>query len=257
MTKPRFLELDHATWRALYAAQREAIARSIHPLFARGLEALGIGSDRIPELAEVNRRLVDRTGFCGRYVEGFESPIEFFAMLADGEFPIGAFIRDARDLGYTPAPDVFHDLFGHLPFLADPEYAEFTREFGRQALDHRHDPKRLLEFDRVYWYSAEFGLIRTPEGLRILGAGLASSTKETVHALDGSARVFPFLLDRVRRRSFHIDRMQSSLFAFSSLDELYRIPRELAARFESTEVPCRRRRIPRVPAFSKTRSSSG
>ena len=221
MKSPDFSETDHETWRRLYDRQRSAIESDIHPLFGEGLRALEIGGDRIPRIEEVNEILRKRTGFAGRYVEGLEDSASFYAMLAGGIFPIGSFIRDARDLAYTPAPDVFHDLFGHIPYLADPAYAEFSRRFGETASRFVDRPDVLVEFDRLYWFTLEFALIREGGRTKVFGSGIASSFGETRFALGPDPEVLPFDLDRIRRQPFRIDEMQKRLFRLESLESLY------------------------------------
>lgn len=216
-----FNDREHLTWRTLFERQAERRAREAGPAFERGLARLGIGPERIPRLGDVNERLGRLAGFRAVAVEGFVEAGEIFAMLARGEFPVGDFIRDARDLDYTPAPDVFHDLYGHVPLLADPAYARFCREIGRRALRHRADPQRLREFDRLFWFTVEFGLVRTPAGRRIFGAGILSSRRECEHALSGRPRVEPFSVERVRDQEFRIDELQPVLFELESPEQLY------------------------------------
>ena len=191
-------------------------------LFSAGLETLKIGADQIPDLDQVNRLLRERTGFRGVPVEGLKEPISFFKMLSEREFPVGNFIRDSKDLNYTPAPDVFHDLYGHLPFFADEKYADFCADFGRRALRYRDRPEFILQFDRLFWFSIEFALIRTHQGLRIFGAGIASSNAECEYALGGQPELIPFDLERIRAQEFKIDEFQKRLFVLGSSSELYR-----------------------------------
>jgi phenylalanine-4-hydroxylase len=221
MSHPTFGPHDHTTWKTLYERQFEAIKRDIHPMFSRGLARLEIKPDRIPDLGEVNQRLFALTGYRGRYVDGLKEPVSFFPMISMNEFPIGNFIRDLKDGGYTPAPDVFHDLFGHLPFLADPEYAEFSRRFGEAAKKYTDRPELLVQFDRLYWFTLEFGLVRQDSRTVIFGSGIASSHSECIHALGPTPEVLPFDLDRIRRQDFRIDIMQPILFRIDSLESLY------------------------------------
>jgi phenylalanine-4-hydroxylase len=221
MTNPEFGEREHGTWRRLYAAQRSAVLHDIHPLFARGLETLEIGPEHIPDLDRVNEVLKPRTGYVGTYVDGLKTPDSFFPMLARGEFPVGNFIRDDRDLAYTPAPDVFHDLFGHLPYFADPAYADFSRKFGAMASNFLDQPAVMIQFDRLYWFTFEFALIRHAGRTKILGSGIASSHGESRFALSEEPLVHAFDVEKIRRQDFRIDVMQKTLFRLESLDQLY------------------------------------
>ena len=217
----KYSSLDHDTWRSLFERQAEKRDRQIHPLISRGIERLGLTPERVPDLEEVNRRLEPLTGFRGVPVEGLEKDAHFFEMLSERRFPIGNFIRDPSDLSYTPAPDVFHDLYGHLPFLADIRYADFCAGLGRRALKHRAVPDAERQFSRLFWFAIEFGLIRTEVGMRIFGAGIASSIAECGYALGGEPLLRPFDLDAIRKQDFRIDDFQRLLFVLESEEELY------------------------------------
>ncbi len=221
MKKPEFTAQDNETWKRLYSAQRDNVFERIHPLFSQGLDLLEIPADRVPDLDIVNKKLQALTGFKGVYVTGFEGPLSFFPMLARREFPIGAFIRSSDDLSYTPAPDVFHDLYGHLPWLANHEYADFSQKFGEVASRYLDKPGKLKQFDRYYWFTVEFSLIRTPSGNRVFGAGISSSSGETKYALSSTPEVRPFNLEEIRNQDFKIDEFQKKLFLLSSTDQLY------------------------------------
>ena len=218
----RFSETEHETWRELYSRQNKKRGDQMVDQFSAGLEVLKIGSEKIPDLDQVNRLLRAQTGFSGVPVEGLKEPISFFKMLSQREFPIGNFIRDSKDLNYTPAPDVFHDLYGHLPFFADQRYADFCAEFGRRALRHQDHPELILQFDRLFWFTIEFALIQSRQGLRIFGAGIASSYAECEYALGGQPELIPFDLERIRAQEFKIDEFQRRLFVLGSSSELYR-----------------------------------
>lgn len=217
----RFDAAEHDTWRRLYARLAHCRAEQAHPLFAAGLDALGIHGDAVPDLDDVNARLSARTGWRGVPVAGLEDGRSFFALLARREFPIGEFIRDAKDLSYTPAPDVFHDLYGHLPLLADPDYAAFCQRFGEVASAHATDPDRLVAFERLFWFGVEFPLVETPAGRRIFGGGILSSFGESNYCLSDAPEVLPFHLETIRRQDYRIDTMQTRLFVLDAPETLY------------------------------------
>jgi len=216
-----FTEPEHDTWRRLYARLERCRREQAHPLFAEGLAALGIDGARIPDLAVVNARLSALTGFRGVPVAGLEDGQSFFAMLARREFPIGAFIRDAKDLAYTPAPDVFHDMYGHLPLFADRAYADFCQHFGAVATRYATTPERLRELERVFWFGVEFPLVETPRGRRIFGGGILSSLSESDYALSSGPEVLPFDVAIVRRQEYRIDEIQRRLFVADRPEALY------------------------------------
>lgn len=231
MSSLTFSEPEHETWRRLYTRQAKSRSDLAHPLFAQGLAQLGIGEDRIPDLATVNQRLKTLTGWRGVPVAGLEGPISFFAALARREFPIGNFIRDAADLNYTPAPDVFHDLYGHMPFFADASYARFCESFGKLALAVADDPKKLRECERVFWFGVEFPLVKTRTGRRIFGGGILSSYSESLYSMSDEPKVLPFDLARVRHQEFRIDEIQRLLFELESPEQLYACADALAKVF--------------------------
>lgn len=212
---------EHETWRLMFAQQAAKRDSQIHPLFSRGIEAIGMGADRVPDLDAINSRLERLTGFRGVPVEGLEEDASFYQMLAERRFPIGNFIRDRKDLAYTPAPDVFHDLYGHLPFLADREYADFCAELGRRTMSRRDRPEVIQQFARLFWFAIEFGLIETTAGRRIFGAGIASSIGECDFALSDKPRVLPFDIEVIRNRDFRVDEFQGTLFLIRDLRDLY------------------------------------
>jgi len=212
---------EHDTWRRLHARLDHCRHAQAHPLFAAGLDALGIGGAGIPDLELVNRQLFALTGWRGVEVAGLEDGRSFFAMLGRREFPIGAFIRDAKDLSYTPAPDVFHDLYGHLPFLADRDYAAFCERFGQIASRYATSAERLRELERVFWFGVEFPLVETAAGRRIFGGGILSSFGESSYALSDAPEVRPFDLDEILRQEYRIDEMQQRLFVLDRPETLY------------------------------------
>lgn len=216
-----FTEQEHSTWRQLFERLADCRERLAHPMFVAGLDALGIDGHRIPALPDVNERLFARTGWRGVPVTGLEDAKSFFQLLARREFPIGAFIRDARDLSYTPAPDVFHDMYGHLPLFADREYADFNHRIGLAAQRWLDDPIQLRRFERYYWFGLEFPLVETPVGRRIFGGGILSSFGESAYALSPEPEVLSFDLEAIRDQEYRIDVMQPRLFVLDTPDTLY------------------------------------
>jgi len=217
----KFSPAEHETWRRLFDAQTPKRRDQVVDLFSVGLTALGLGPKGIPDLDEVNRRLERQTGFRGVPVTGLEDPGSFFRLLANREFPVGNFIRDPVDLAYTPAPDVFHDLYGHLPFLADRPYADFCESIGRLALKYLDSPSALEQFDRLFWFTIEFGLVRTHAGVKIFGAGIASSNAECAYALGPAPEVVPFDVNQIRSQDFRINEFQKRLFLLESPKQLF------------------------------------
>lgn len=223
---------DRATWRAILHAHRLKRERQICDIFLNGVEILNLREDYLPTLDEVNQILLARTGWRGVLVEGLEEGPDFYRLLARREFPVGNFIRSPKDLSYTPAPDIVHDMYGHLPFYTDQAYAQFCEAFGLEATKYSDRPDLLRQFERFFWFTVEFGLVETPKGRRIFGAGIASSVAECDYALSDQVEVIPFSVEAVCRQEFRIDEMQKRLFLLPSVQHLYDSLDELRARMK-------------------------
>ncbi len=220
---------DQETWRLILHQHAQVREKQVCDIFLNGVKILGLDENQIPDLESINRTLKARTGFQGVWVEGLEDGKSFFRLLSERFFPIGNFIRDRQDLSYTPAPDIVHDLYGHLPFYTDKAYSDYCQAFGQAALEFASQPDLLRQFERFFWFTVEFGLIKTWRGIRVFGAGIASSTAECEYALSGKPQVNPFDIDAIRLQEFRIDEMQKTLFLidcpvqlYSSLEELKR-----------------------------------
>lgn len=211
---------EHAMWDRLFARQSAMLPGRASEAFLRGIDVLKLEKPGIPDYRELNARLMDATGWRVVAVPGLVPDDVFFDHLANRRFPAGNFIRTPEQLDYLQEPDVFHDVFGHVPMLADPVFADYMVAYGEGGL-------RSLKFDalkqlaRLYWYTVEFGLIREAGGLRIYGAGIVSSYAESVFALDSdSPNRIGFDLARVMRTDYRIDDFQQNYFVIDSLDQL-------------------------------------
>ncbi|KTE21319.1 phenylalanine-4-hydroxylase [Sphingopyxis sp. H050] len=211
---------EHAMWDRLFARQSAMLPGRASEAFLRGIDVLKLEKPGIPDYRELNARLMDATGWQVVAVPGLVPDDVFFDHLANRRFPAGNFIRTPEQLDYLQEPDVFHDVFGHVPMLADPVFADYMVAYGEGGL-------RSLKFDalkqlaRLYWYTVEFGLIREAGGLRIYGAGIVSSYAESVFALDSdSPNRIGFDLARVMRTDYRIDDFQQNYFVIDSLDQL-------------------------------------
>lgn len=212
---------DRETWRAILHAHQQTRESQVCDLFLKGVKILNLSENSIPDLEQINQILRQRTGFEGVLVEGLEDGASFYRLLKNRKFPVGNFIRSSQDHGYTPAPDIVHDLYGHLPFYTDAPYADFCQAFGAAATHYADRPELLKQFERFFWFTIEFGLVETKNGLRIFGAGIASSTAECKFALSDQVEVVPFSISAVCDQDFRIDQMQKKLFVIQSPEELY------------------------------------
>ncbi|MBC8196835.1 MAG: hypothetical protein H8E60_02995 [Candidatus Marinimicrobia bacterium] len=227
MIQRTFTPDELEAWEIILADHEKKRTHQIVDIYHDGLKILNIKSDYIPQLWEINNILMDYTGFQGQYVTGLEDGNSFYSMLANKMFPIGNFIRDKKDLSYTPAPDMIHDLYGHIPFFINPEYASFCQNFGEIACNYLDNPDKLRQFERFFWFTIEFGLINTPEGKRIFGAGIASSIGECEYALSDEPEIVEFEIDEIINQEFRIDEMQKKLFILESKEQLYNCLDEL------------------------------
>lgn len=211
---------EHARWDALTARMMRILPGRASAAFLKAAERLKLSDGGIPDFERLSDRLEALTGWRVVGVPGLVSDEVFFDHLANRRFPAGCFIRDADEMDYIEEPDVFHDVFGHVPLLADPAYAAFMQAYGEGGL-RAQGLGRLKELARLYWYTIEFGLIREAEGLRIFGAGIMSSPTETVFALESaSPNRIGFDLERVMRTEYRIDDFQQSYFVIESFESL-------------------------------------
>jgi phenylalanine-4-hydroxylase len=213
---------EHAVWDFLYRRQVEILKDRADPAMLRGLETLNLNRGGIPDFSDINVELKARTGFEVVAVPGLVPDEVFFNHLANRRFPAGQFIRTRAQLDYLQEPDIFHDVFGHVPLLTDPVFADYMEAYGKGGL-------RAMKFGRLknlaalYWYTVEFGLIETPKGVRIYGAGISSSKDESIFALDDpSPNRIRFDLERVMRTRYRIDDFQQTYFVIRSYDDLFR-----------------------------------
>ena len=215
-----YTEQDHATWRTLFERQTALLKDRVVDDFFVGLAALGITPDGIPDFSEMNRVLSSATGWSVVAVPGLVPDEVFFGHLAARRFPAGYWIRRPDQLDYIEEPDVFHDVFGHVPLLMQPRYAGYMAAYGRAGL-RLGDQPALANLARLYWYTVEFGLMRTAAGLRIFGAGIISSAGEAVYSLESAvpARVL-FESQRVLRTRYEIDDFQRIYFVLPGYDAM-------------------------------------
>ena len=215
-----YSRVDHRVWDLLYARQVEVLESRASGAFLTGVSALNLDRGGIPDFRTLNADLKSLTGWSLIAVQGLVSDADFFALLAARIFPAGRFIRSADRLNYLQEPDVFHDVFGHAPMLADPVFADYMQAYGEGGL-RALGRGQLHHLARLYWYTVEFGLVADPAGLKIYGAGIASSHAESLYALeDPSPLRLGFDLRRIMRTPYRIDDFQSLYFTVPSLQAL-------------------------------------
>ena len=211
---------DHDTYRRLYERQRALLPGLASQAFIDALPSLG-ASDRIPRFEEVNERLIKATGWELVGVPGLIPEVPFFTLLANRKFPVTDWIRKPEEFEYIVEPDIFHDLFGHVPLLFNPVFADYVQRYGQGGLKAQGLGSCEM-LSRLYWYTIEFGLIREAGQLRAYGAGILSSSGELAYSVQSpEPRRIPLQLERTMRTRYKIDTYQQTYFVIDSFEQLF------------------------------------
>ena len=218
----RYTAIEHATWDTLFERQARMLPSRVAPEFIEGLDVLRMSKPGIPDFEELSERLMEATGWKIVAVPGLVPDDVFFDHLANRRFVSGNFIRKPEQLDYLREPDIFHDVFGHVPLLANPVFADYMEAYGRGG--QRAAALGVIDkLARLYWYTVEFGLIRSGNSLKVYGAGIVSSFGESGFALDDpSPNRLGFDLKRLMRTKYRIDDYQQNYFVIESFDDLLR-----------------------------------
>lgn len=233
-----YSEANHEAWRRLFARMAPRWDRYANEHYLDGIRSLCFDALHVPRLQDVNRFLRPLTGFQARAVNGYIPAFLFFDCLRNRSFPTTITIRPPDKLDYLPEPDIFHDVAGHVPMHTDPAFAEALVRFGECAhtaaeiAGHRRDTKRLTSIIRAmarfFWFTIEFGLMRSRQGLKVYGSGLLSSFGEIEHAIDSpEAQRYPIQLEWAINQGFEIDHYQPLLFVVESFDHLFSLVDQL------------------------------
>jgi len=213
---------DHGTWSQLFERQQNILAGRAAREFIDNQRKFGMTPHAIPKFDELNRVLKKATGWELIGVEGLLPELTFFDHLANRRFPVTWWIRSAAQIDYISEPDLFHDLFGHVPLLLNPVFADYMQAYGAGGVKaHGIGGEALVNLTRLYWYTVEFGLIRQDDGLRIYGSGIVSSKGESIHCLESPApNRIGFDLKRIMRTRYRIDTYQKTYFVIDSYEQL-------------------------------------
>ncbi len=216
----RYTAAEHALWDTLFARQVAMLATRAAPAFLEGVDVLRMSKPGIPDFEELSGRLREKTGWSVVAVRGLIPDEVFFESLANRQFVAGRFIRTPEQIDYLQEPDVFHDVFGHVPLLVNPVFADYMQAYGRGGL-RAQGYGSIHRLARLYWHTVEFGLIRDGAGLKLYGAGIVSSAGESRFALDSdSPHRLAFDLERIMRTKYRIDDFQQNYFVIDSFDQL-------------------------------------
>ncbi|MCM2343656.1 MAG: phenylalanine 4-monooxygenase [Alphaproteobacteria bacterium] len=212
---------DHNTWGTLFNRQMKTLSGHVCAEYLEGLRVLGITADNVPDFEVMNRNLRKATGWEVVAVPGLIPSRPFFDMLSNRQFPAGNFIRKPEQLDYLEEPDIFHDVFGHIPLLTNPAYADYMHAYGC-AGDNAIANKGVKYLARLNWWTIEFGLIKNQGDIKIFGAGICSSYGESRYvAEDPSAHFVQFDLERCMRTGYYIDDFQATYFVIDSFEDLF------------------------------------
>jgi phenylalanine-4-hydroxylase len=210
----------HDVWRTLYERRMATLQETGSAVFLDGMRKIGLSPERVPDLGSVNARLGASTGWAAVGVRGFIPAAQFFRCLSQRRFPTTLIVRPRAQLDYLPEPDIFHDVFGHVPLHSHPVFADFLQRFGRLAAASRSE-EETTQMARLFWFTVEFGLIREGGATKVYGSGLISSHADAANALGDGCERRPFELDAVLDQPFEIDQLQTTLFVIESFDQLF------------------------------------
>ena len=222
---------QHAVWAELVGRVLPNVEKHAAREYLEGFEIIGLQPDRLPNLAEITKRLGPRTGWSSTPVSGFLPAPAFFEMLANRLFPTTTWLRSRESLEYTPEPDIFHDVFGHVPMHAHRVFGDFLEHYGRVCAGVS-DQIILEKLGRLFWYTVEFGLIRQGGVIKAYGSGVISSAGECEHVINGGCAIHDFSLDEVLNTPVKVDELQKVLFAVNSFDQIYEAMHEAEQRVE-------------------------
>lgn len=239
----RYTSQDHETWQRLFVRQTGLLQGRVSSVFQHGVEALELTAERVPDFAELNRRIAPLTGWSLVAVAGALPDEIFFEHLANRRFPAPWWIRPPEQIDHVGEPDVFHAIFGHAPHLTHPAFADFLQAFGIGAMKARqYDALPCIA--RLYWYTVRFGLVNSAYGLRIYGSGILSSPSETLNALDSRLpHRIGFDLKRVMRTRYRSESVLPTYFVINSFRQLY-----LATRPDFAPLYVALKGLPSLPA---------
>jgi phenylalanine-4-hydroxylase len=217
-----YTDEEHSVWRDLYARQIDIIQGRVCQEFLDGLDILNLPTERIPQPTEVSKVLLERTGWQVEPVPALINFDRFFKLLAERKFPAASFIRSRDEMDYLQEPDIFHEIFGHTTMLTHQAFADFTEAYGKAGVKATKEERVFLA--RLYWFTVEFGLLQTADGIKIYGGGIASSPGETLYSLESPEPMRrPFDPIEALRTPYRIDIYQTVYFILDRMDDLFEL----------------------------------
>lgn len=211
---------DFEVWKVLFEQQISGVKEHASQLYLEALGVVSFNAEEIPDFEKTTAILKEQTGWQITTVPELVPQKEFFEMLISRQFPATCWLRTMEELNYIEEPDMFHDVFGHIPLLVNPAYAQFMQSFGELAMKWIHDSEAIAILARVYWYTIEFGLLNEAGQNKIFGAGIISSIGETAHVYSNSSVKIPFNIDQMLNLPYRIDTLQPTFFIMDSFEQL-------------------------------------
>ena len=211
---------DYKVWKILFNKRLENLQGIVAEEFLVALNDLNFKAEKIPNFVEINNILKNRTGWSIKTVPNIIPPEEFFSFLSMKKFTATCWLRSIDQIDYLEEPDMFHDVFAHVPLLSNKDYTNFFKEMGEIAMSVIEDPKKLEKLQRIYWFTIEFGLIKKNNDFKIYGAGIISSDEESKNALSKKSKKCEFDVKKVMNHSFRIDIVQDTYYYINSFDQL-------------------------------------
>lgn len=225
---------DFEVWNTLYTRQSELLNKYASKEFLEALDVIGFSADKIPDFDRIKSTLAPITGWQLEAVPNISEQKEFFQFLSEKKFTATCWLRKMNELDYLEEPDMFHDVFGHVPLLCNKAYTDFFEAISTIALEYIDNPTAVELLGRIYWFTIEFGLIRENEKLRVYGAGIISSFGETNNCLKDETQKFDFNVKQILQTPFRTDILQDKYFVIDSFDQLYESIPEIKSELKNT-----------------------
>ena len=211
---------DYKVWKILFNKRLENLQGIVAEEFLDALKVLNFKAEKIPNFVEINSILRSTTGWSIKTVPNISPPEEFFSFLSTKKFTATCWLRSIEQIDYLEEPDMFHDVFAHVPLLSNKDYTNFFKEMGEIAMSVIEDPKKLEKLQRIYWFTIEFGLIKKNNDFKIYGAGIISSDEESKNALSKKSKKLEFDVKKIMNHPFRIDIVQDTYYYINSFDQL-------------------------------------
>lgn len=227
-----YTDEDFQVWKTLYNRQTELLHHSASSEYLHALDVIGFSANHIPDFNEIEKALKPLTGWSLKTVPNISEQKDFFTVLSQKKFTATCWLRKMEQLDYLEEPDMFHDVFGHVPLLSNKHYTDFFEGISHIALDYIDNPKAIELLGRIYWFTIEFGLIRESGQLKVYGAGIMSSYGETKNSLSENTQKFNFDVEHVFNSDFRTDILQERYFVIDSFEQLYESIPEIKAKLK-------------------------